>query len=151
MKPVLTLLFTLLFSTISSAASWLTTDFNGAYYEPDNPGYGLLVDSNTQTVTIWVFSYEYTPGFNRTQAWYVSDTIPVPDGGPAVFSLYQPSGISPVLGVATEFDLGDPVATLALAPGGLNLVATWNFCLEPAFSPLPQACRREVTLVPVYD
>lgn len=144
------LAFALLVASAATAET-PTGSLSGAWFDPETPGHGILIDQSGDT-SITAFWFTYDSAGN--QAWYVTDS-PRPFPGvsrPVEFVLYQPTGFFPANAVA----IGDPVGYLTIVPwytleeGGvvsIELEATWSFfglgvCPENGidFSPMDPQC-----------
>lgn len=106
------ILFTLTLLTASLAnAGSPTGNLSGAWFDPGQPGHGILIEADAETITAFWFTYD----FSGNQAWFVTDSPrPNPEGlsRPQEFVLYQPAGFFP----AEAVDLGEPVGTLSITP-----------------------------------
>lgn len=125
----------LLFASAFSSASFAVD--SGSYYNPAEPGYGFLVDSDGETSAVWMFTY----GFESDDTeWFVSSAE---SADATKFELYRPTAVFPAFG----FDLGEQVGTLTVIPGDQGATFFYQFwgaavssCSRPGFSPMPTYC-----------
>jgi hypothetical protein len=151
MKFFQAILLTLLVAFCGTAQAF---DIDGAWFDPSEPGYGILFDNEPSSGTFMaMFTYEFfteAPG----QAWYVAYTEhPNPADSDSYSQVFYGAR------AVGEFPAGDSQQTLeptvritvtSLGPNELHV--QWHFvqetpCLSPRVSPSPPFCDGEAVFV----
>lgn len=149
MKYLYTLLASLfLFCTTALAADF---DVNGAWFDAENPGWGIVIDDEPSTgAFLAMFTYAFytaTPG----QAWYVGYTpaeeVDVDEPYAKVFRVNRPQGAT---FPANGWVQAAPAGTITIDEiDENNILVTWRFgnewpCVTPRVSPSPGFCIGDV-------
>lgn len=156
MKRILQAVLAGLFICISTVSAQTVPQIpvDGAYFDPDNPGWGVILDINQREAEAVAYVFTYT--FSGDQAWLVSD--PFKFDAP-VAAVYAPTGFFP----AFDVDIGEPVGVIefTLTPTlGVLEAITVEWDLVSGFSngfdqcsgvpPYPLDCHGSARLTPVY-
>ena len=135
----MTLVLLCMFSISSARAD----DLSGAYFDPDAPGHGIIIDDGGETgFTVYWFLHD----FDGEQLWLVSDSTV--DGTTEDLTLFVTTADGfPQRGV--ELDAVGVLSVIPLAPNEVQLI--WSFhtgeCQRPQFSPMNLNCDGFVDLV----
>ena len=120
----------------------------GAWYDPENSGYGVFIDDSQRGTFVAWFTYDFRY-FPEGQAWYVGNNG-VGDG--LTFTLVRPTGSFPSVG----YSAGEGVAWLTIERLDIDVIEiTWKFiqeepCVTPRVSPSPPECEGSAILTRFY-
>lgn len=136
--------------SFSAAAQDTAFDLSGAWFDAENPGWGLLVDDGAEGTFAALFTYNFSTD-SAGQAWYVGYTPRADDFDASVtletsFELNRPTGEFPA------WDWQEAPATLQLditEIDATSILAVWGFhnaypCVRPVVSPRAPWCEGEV-------
>jgi cold shock CspA family protein len=125
---------------ISVASAQEPTDLTGSWFDPENSGYGFVIDDAPDAFVLYWYDYETGFGSIRrdAQAWFVGSA----ESRDGLIELYRPSGSWN----ASEYDRGDPVGSVVvgeLADGTLVLdyeFFDFDVCQPVMVSPAYSGC-----------
>ena len=100
--------FLLLISTIAIAQEDLDVDLTGSWFTPEINGSGFLIDDAPETLVVYWFTYGANHISSGEQVWFIAPYNPET----GLLDIYRPSGSW----MASEYELGDPVGSMALDP-----------------------------------
>lgn len=110
-------------------------DLSGAWFDPKNPGWGIIITNHGEdTHSVAIYTYD-TSG---NQCWFVGAT----DRSTLSFSLNSPTGAGPFNTLGNQVDRAAGILSLdVVSPGTISFIATIRTAIthpEGDFSPSPE-------------
>lgn len=153
MKSFLTFLATLLlFAFTTSAFADRSFNVSGSWFDPENPGWGIVVDHGEDGTFVAIFTYNFFTE-DAGQAWYVGFN----DAPETRADLYQPpytetflvnrpTGQFPALNYLQATPSGTFTFTQFNDEEWDTMLVEWSFsneppCVTPRVSPSPPFCK----------
>ena len=132
-------------------------DVSGSWYDPDNPGWGILVDVGTEGTFVAIFTYNFFTE-DAGQAWYVGFNSPrVIDADSyglysEKFLVNRPTGQFPARNYLQAVPSGSFTFTQFNEDEFDTMLVEWSFsneppCVSPMVSPTPPFCKGNAVFV----